>query len=531
MKVAVLLLVSCASLCAQTPAVETDAQAGFDAIRADDLKTYLTYLSSDQLQGRETSYPGEKLAADYIAAHFKSLGLKPMGDDGSYLQHFDVELSRPGDRSAVSVTAGGGTKSFTWVKDFLGFRVGEVQCGGPVVCVGYADNATPEADRAALAGKVLLSFMGSRGGAPPPARRRMLRGARRDSGAVAILMVAADTGALSYERMQTLLTASALTRGTMALKTDSARTARTGIPSFIVSTALARAILEGSGMSLQDLRDRASRDSLFTPVPCAGTTVSVNMELVREERRTENVVGMLEGSDPELRKDVVVFSAHFDHLGVGPDGAIYHGADDDGSGTVMVMEIARAFVHNPVKPKCSLVFLTVAGEEKGLLGSAYYTAHPPVPLDRTVADFNTDMIGRMDTTHEREKSPAYTYVIGADKISTELDSLLRVANRESNAIGLDYRYDTDKDPNQYYRRSDHYNFARRGVPIVFFFTGDHPDYHRPTDTIDKILFDRMVKIGQVVYYAGWKTANFGRTLTKNGSGQGYTDQPSLSREP
>jgi Zn-dependent M28 family amino/carboxypeptidase len=531
MKYALLVLLSCATMEAQTPAVEKDAQPGFDAIRADDLKAYLTYLSSDELQGRETSYPGEKKAADYIAAHFKSLGLKPMGDDGSYLQHFDVQVSRMSDQSAINVTAGSGRKTFSWLKDFMGFGSREVSVSGPVACVGFTDNRTPDADRAGLAGKVIMSFMGSRSGGPLPSRRGLLRGARRDSGVVAMLMVSGDSGETSWERMLGLLASAGAARGTMTLKGDSGRAARPGPPTYIVSTALARAILEGSGSTLQELRALASRDSLFAPVTVGGTTVGVNTSVQREERHAENVVGLLEGSDPECRKDVVVFSAHFDHLGVGSDGAIYHGADDDGSGTVMVMELAGAFVRNRVRPKCSLVFLTVAGEEKGLLGSAYYTAHPAIPLDRTVADFNADMIGRMDTTHEREKSPAYSYVIGADKISTELDSLLRVANRESNNIGLDYRYDTDQDPNQFYRRSDHYNFARKGVPIAFFFTGDHADYHKPTDTIDKILFDRMVKIGQVVYYAGWKTANFGRTLTKNGSGQGYRDQPTLSREP
>jgi Zn-dependent M28 family amino/carboxypeptidase len=174
-----------------------------------------------------------------------------------------------------------------------------------------------------------------------------------------------------------------------------------------------------------------------------------------------------------------------------------------------------------VKPKRSLVFLTVAGEEKGLLGSTYYTSHPIFPLEQTIADFNTDMIGRMDTTHEKTKDVPYTYLIGSDKISTELDSILQVANKETNNIQFDYTYNDPNDPNRFYSRSDHYNFAKKGVPIAFFFTGTHVDYHKTTDTIDKILFDRMVKIGQVVYYAGWKTANFDRLFVKNGTAAGY----------
>jgi Zn-dependent M28 family amino/carboxypeptidase len=255
-------------------------------------------------------------------------------------------------------------------------------------------------------------------------------------------------------------------------------------------------------------------------------TVALDEKTVREERQAENVVGLIEGGDPVMKNDVVVFSAHFDHLGTGVGGAIYHGADDNGSGTAMVIDLARAFEKNPVRPRCSLLFLTVSGEEKGLLGSAYYTSHPVVPLENTVADFNTDMIGRMDSAHQVSGAGPYAYLIGSDKISTELDSILRVANRESNNITLDYTYNDEHDPNQYYRRSDHYNFAKHGVPIAFFFTGVHADYHKPTDTIDKILFDRIVKIGQVVYYAGWKTANVHAMLPKDGTGRGYRETSS-----
>ncbi|MGB2866840.1 MAG: M28 family peptidase, partial [Bacteroidota bacterium] len=160
-------------------------------------------------------------------------------------------------------------------------------------------------------------------------------------------------------------------------------------------------------------------------------------------------------------------------------------------------------------------FMTVAGEEKGLLGSEYYTSHPVLPLERTVADLNTDMIGRVDPKHEQMHQVDYTYVIGSDKISAELDSVLHVANDETVNFVFDYQYNDDKDPNQFYKRSDHYNFAKHGVPIVFFFTGTHADYHRPTDTVDKILFDRMAKIGKLVYTVGWKTAQMPHVFTKN----------------
>jgi Zn-dependent M28 family amino/carboxypeptidase len=178
------------------------------------------------------------------------------------------------------------------------------------------------------------------------------------------------------------------------------------------------------------------------------------------------------------------------------------------------LELAKAFAANPLKPKRSLIFMTVTGEEKGLFGSKYYTNNPIIPLDKTIADLNMDMVGRLDTTHEALKDTNYIYVIGSNKISLELDSLLRLANNETEHLSLDYTFNGDHDPERFYYRSDHYNFAKNGVPIVFFFDGVHRDYHKPTDTVDKILFERMAKIGRVIYDLGWRLANLKLPLTK-----------------
>jgi len=525
LKITFLFLLPFAVAFGQGSRVDGDARVGFESIRAKDLREYLTYLASDELQGRETSYAGERSAAEYIADHFHALGLKPIGDDGSYLQHYDIDLARVSDSSTIVVNTKRGSETFSWIKDFISYGGRDTSVSGQVMLVGYGDSRGPESDRAALAGKIIMTFAGSRKGVQDTVRaqvmRRFFSAARRDSGSLATLIVVNDSGPASYEQIAAQFGGSGVIRGRMSLKGETPRGGRPGQLSFYISPAVARAILAPSGLSLNALREKAARDSLFTPLPLGDVSVSVNCRMLREQRQAENVVGLLEGSDPVMKNDVVIFSAHFDHLGVGPTGAIYHGADDNGSGTAMVMDLARAFVENPVRPKCSLLFLTVSGEEKGLLGSAYYTSHPIIPLARTIADFNTDMIGRMDTAHEKGKDSVYTYLIGSDKISTELDSIIQLANRESNNIECDYHYNDEHDPEQYYRRSDHYNFAKNGVPIVFFFTGVHADYHRPTDTVDKIMFDRVVKIGQLVYYAGWKTANVGRMLVKNGTGAGY----------
>jgi Zn-dependent M28 family amino/carboxypeptidase len=346
-----------------------------------------------------------------------------------------------------------------------------------------------------------------------PALRRLLL-LRQPPGSVATLIIADDSGATSIERLGDRF-AAMLDRGIMRIAGDEGRGGFAFRIPYIISPSLAGEILKETGRSLADLRQAAYQDTAFRPIPLPRATVRIESRVSKELRQTENVIGLLEGSDPKLKDEYVVFTAHYDHEGIRKDGTIYYGADDDGSGTVTVLELAEAYATNPVKPKRSLLFMTVTGEEKGLLGSRYYVTHPIFPLERTVADLNTDMIGRMDAKYEGLKNPNYVYVIGSDKISTQLDSLLKVSNQQSENLILDYTYNDDKDPEQFYRRSDHYNFARNGIPIVFFFTGIHKDYHRPTDTVDKILFDRMARIARLIYYTGWKAADLKTKLTKN----------------
>jgi Zn-dependent M28 family amino/carboxypeptidase len=312
-----------------------------------------------------------------------------------------------------------------------------------------------------------------------------------------------------------------LDKGTMRL-VSSTRGGRprpsAGPLALLVSTQLADELLKPAGLTVAQLKLQAGSWTKAIPT---GSSATIDLKVSREVKQSENVLGLLEGSDPKLKEEVVVFSAHYDHIGIGPDGAIFHGADDDGSGTSAILELAEAYVTNPVKPKRSLLFLAFSGEEKGLLGSEYYVSNPAIPLQKTIANLNIDMVGRVDKKYEAMKTDNYVYVIGSDKISTQLDSVLKVANKESENLTLDYQFNDDNDPNQFYRRSDHYNFARNSIPIIFFFTGIHDDYHRPTDTVDKILFDRMARIGRLVYTVGWKTANMPRPFVKDGKSSVY----------
>jgi Zn-dependent M28 family amino/carboxypeptidase len=221
---------------------------------------------------------------------------------------------------------------------------------------------------------------------------------------------------------------------------------------------------------------------------------------------SENVVAFIKGT--EKPDEIIVISAHLDHEGI-KNNEIYNGADDDGSGTVAMLEIAEAFqmaVKNGKGPKRSILFLHVTGEEKGLLGSKYYADEDPIfPLANTVCDLNIDMIGRIDERHKED--PNYVYLIGSDKLSTELHTLSEAINAKYTNINLDYKYNDDKDPNRFYYRSDHYNFAKNNVPIIFYFNGTHADYHKPTDTPDKINYELLENRTKLVFHTAWEIAN------------------------
>ena len=220
---------------------------------------------------------------------------------------------------------------------------------------------------------------------------------------------------------------------------------------------------------------------------------------------SENIWAFIEGT--EKPEEVIVISAHYDHVGI-ENGEVYNGADDDGSGTSALLEIAQAFQMAKKEghgPKRSILFLHVTGEEHGLLGSRYYSENPLFPLANTVADVNIDMIGRRDALHADTNN--YVYIIGANRLSSELDHISATMNQKYVGIDLDYRFNDPKDPNRFYERSDHYNFAKYGIPSVFFFNGVHADYHKKSDEADKIEFDALEKRTQLVFVTAWELAN------------------------
>jgi hypothetical protein len=281
----------------------------------------------------------------------------------------------------------------------------------------------------------------------------------------------------------------------------------TNLPTMFVSATRAESWLAGSKVA--SFADHNEMLAKGTPAKAAALnpTFEMNIDQLRYSYEAENVLAFLEGSDEELKDEVIVVTSHYDHVGI-IDGEIHNGADDDGSGTVTVMELARQFKdlsERGFHPRRSVLFMNVVGEEKGLLGSEWYADHPIFPLENTVANLNIDMIGRTDEAHSDD--PRYVYLIGADKLSSELHEVSEYCNETYTNLALDYTYNAPDDPNRFYYRSDHYNFAKNNIPVIFYFTGVHEDYHKPGDDADKILYPKMAEIGKLVFHTAWHLAN------------------------
>jgi Zn-dependent M28 family amino/carboxypeptidase len=282
------------------------------------------------------------------------------------------------------------------------------------------------------------------------------------------------------------------------------------VPSLTASPSLVQDLFDGEKMNGADVfkhavdRDTVDPFELTAKKQMRFTVVSKTAAL-----STQNVVGKIEGSDPKLKEEYIALGAHYDHVGIGTPNAagdaIYNGADDDGSGTTAVLAIAKAFSEAGAPPKRSILFVWHCGEEKGLWGSDYYTTFPTIPLERVITQLNIDMIGRTriatDTKPEDANltGPDEIYVIGSRMMSTDLGDLSERVNKSQLNLKFNYKYDDPTDSERFFFRSDHYNYARKGVPIIFYFDGVHEDYHRPSDSVDKIDFDKMEKVTRTIY--------------------------------
>ena len=490
---------------APAPAVDYAAQYADTYITQAHLRRDLEVLASDEYEGRETGTKGQKMAAAYITQQFKTDSLAgPVAANAAnpYLQTFELERSawQPGG----TLTVGG--HAYKWLEDFYAFGRSPFQQPTLVqpVFVGYGIEQGEYSDYKGIdvKGKDLLVLLGeprtpdgkatlSPDGAPTKwsVDFRAKAALAAQKGARSVIFISQDA---NFAKIEARLAPRVMQPIIAAAETGNGRA-----PSFFVSPALGLKLLGGKALPLGNASP--------TPASYKPAKFTINAPQERSMVSTENVLAFLPGTDKQ--EEIVVVSAHYDHLGI-IGGQVYNGADDDGSGTVGMLSIAQAFAkaaHAGHGPRRSILFLANTGEEKGLLGSEYYTSHPVFPLASTVTDLNIDMIGRTDVAHEGQ--PNYVYVIGSDKLSSELHAALEQVNHQRGNMTLDYRYNDPQDPNRFYYRSDHYNFAKKGIPVAFFFNGVHADYHEASDEVSKIEFGKLEARARLVFFLAWEVAN------------------------
>jgi Zn-dependent M28 family amino/carboxypeptidase len=491
------------------------------AINPDNAYKHLSVLASDAYEGRETGTKGAWMAADYIRDYFKSLGLKaPV--NGSYFQKIDlvnVTLKES------HLTVNGQPKEYQ--KDYLvspslisdkGFTFSTNE----LVFIGYGIKKDSYNDFTGtdIKGKVVIMFSG--GDPTLKLGARIDRAAYRatlearakyfaENNVKAIVLIDPAVDRITENTKQTLK------NGRVMVKTNAAIEAQkqNDIPRISVSVALANELLKASNTTVADLQkkitDSQAPASQILNVPFSASAVKTETPV-----RCENVLGYLEGSDPVLKKEVLILTGHYDHIGLETDpnakDKVNNGADDDGSGTTGVLLMAKAFTDAKKAgkgSKRSILFMTVVGEEKGLWGSEWYSEHPVFPVENTIADLNTDMIGRTGEEYlGKPDSANYIYSIGSNMLSSDLGKLSEQVNATYTKMKLNYKYDDPKDPEQIYYRSDHYNFAKLGIPIIFYYDGMLlQDYHKPGDEVSKINFPLLAKRAKLTYFTAWELAN------------------------
>ncbi len=457
-----------------------------------ELKTHLTMLASDAFEGRDTGKKGQKMAAAYLRSQFQQYGIPPVpvSDTGMVMEGYYQPFELIEESSGSLAIQGKGT-TLTFLKELFYFN--EVITADRQLdeLVYYADGSKLIGAKG-LNGKVIL--ITENGDGSVMTLLGTLRGfssAANEAGAE-VLLVATPRMPELVKEMGHYVSGSRMRLADERPK----EVVRSGVQVILVDAGALDASLGRNDLAALAKRKPGRKVPVDLLLKHSPTSVRV---------RSENVLAYIEGTDK--KDELVVITAHYDHIGIEGD-EVYNGADDDGSGTVALLGIAQAFAKAKAEgngPRRSVLVMPVSGEEKGLLGSKYYSEHPVFPLENTVANLNIDMIGRWDSAHA--ESGPYVYVIGSDRLSSELHAVNEEANSTYTKMDLDYTFNAANDPNRLYYRSDHYNFARKGVPAIFYFSGIHADYHKPTDTVEKIRFDLLEKRALLTYYTAWILAN------------------------
>ncbi|MGB9467314.1 MAG: M20/M25/M40 family metallo-hydrolase [Candidatus Acidiferrum sp.] len=520
-KLSLVLLLS-ASMVAQAASNSPGDTAAANNIKLEDIQARMFFLSSSEMAGRLIGTPEHAIAANYIESEFMRLGLKPGGDDNTYFQSFDLESAWPDQQKGnlLEATVGSQHKSFLPGHDFNPWWVQSVKSEsvqGPIEFLGYGINA-PEYGYNDFAGVDLHGEIAMVLEREPQANdpNSKFRGRWdtyhaydwfkieqiRRSGAAAVLIV---NPVFQFKESRV---PSGPPNYTLPEPNYAMAEGLWDFPVFMITPETADFLLSGAGKSVHSLQKQIDDTLKPNSFELPGTTLKAEKNFKSHQLiKGRNVIGILEGSDPELKKQYVVVTGHYDHMGI-VSSRLYAGADDDASGVVATLEVAQAFVQSGLKPKRSFVFVCFDAEEEGLLGSNYYIEHPAVPLADTVANLNMDMIGR------DEESLTWNNTADQNRNAVNIvgtlynPDLRKVIEQENKGIRLNLDFKTDtRDPENWFARSDHFWFATRGIPQVLFNTGSQPDYHTENDTWNRINYPKMQKIIQLIFLTAAQVAD------------------------
>jgi hypothetical protein len=498
-------------------------QRGTDNITAAQLQDYLTFIAADEMEGRDTPSRGLDLTAKYLASNLSRWGFKPSGDNGTFFQRIELRRNRAdGGQSRVEYAG----RALNSGAEYIPLAsTGNVS--GQLVFAGngwFVKSRNIDAYKDIDArGKIAVIF-----GSPGPQRPRGITSAdqsgkrgedwmgvteyARKQGVAGLIYVPDVQFLTSWESTRRII----MDRGSTVVAKFQPQQNAEPLPSIVITPEFANLLFAGERPNAVGLLNAYYGTGLppsFALNP--QKKITMNLAARTEIVPTQNVVAVWQGSDPVLKNEYIALGAHYDHVGIcipsAPD-PICNGADDDGSGTTAMLAMAEALVKTPTRPKRSVLFVWHAGEEKGLWGSRYYTEYPTIPLNQIVTQLNMDMIGRSkpagDTNPRNENltGPNDIYVIGSTMMSTELGELVDTVNKSYLNLGYNKKYDDPADPNRFFYRSDHINYARKGIPIIFFFDGEHEDYHRPGDSPDKIDYQKLEKVTRTIYMTLWEVA-------------------------
>lgn len=473
-------------------------------ITAESARKHLSILASDEFEGRETGKAGAEKAAQYLKAEFRKMGLKgPV--NGDYFQK--VEMYEKTQTLRMLAVNGKALEP----KDFtLTSFTGPKTTFTDFVFVGYGISGPKYDDltTANVEGKVMIVLSGE-----PQANGIFLStGTAAQSPSSSARTKTAALRAKKPALIITVLPAAGRGFVTGSQMVLSKEVPANAVNLISLSAETVNSLLASTGKTIADIQKAIIETGKPAPLQVK-SALTIDVAANFNPVDAKEVMGFLEGSDPKLKEEVLVISSHYDHEGLTTAGTdkVMNGADDDGSGTTGVLEIARAFSKAKKEnhgPKRSILFLGHIGEEKGLLGSQYYSEHPVFPMAKTIANLNIDMIGRVGYEYiGKPDSANYVYVIGSAMLSSTLRKVSEEANKNYLNMVTDYKYDDPADPNRFYYRSDHYNFAKHNVPIIFYFNGVHDDYHKASDEVSKINFPLLAKRAQLAFYTGWELAN------------------------